>query len=205
VATLHRRKGGNPLNIRRSALIILALCLFAGATTYLFVSRPNNEGVGNRQTIELGPTLTDLSDPARLTGFADNVFFASVLSQSGRVNHGPLPAVQYELEVLESIKGDLGGRVQVSALAASRADDVFSEGENAYSPLEVGATYLLSTRTHSSGKWQVAAIEESRQRVADEAHRLELRRTFVAALAKQIPYPVPSPNSMSTSSIRKVP
>ena len=174
---------------------VLLLTVIGAAVAASRISSVGNGPLSSGASRELGPTLTDLSDPARLVGFADNVFVGRVAARTGQQGWGEservLREVQYQVQVLETLKGNLSGEVVVSVIATEGDTDVLVE-EAPGDPLGVGQEYLFSTRTHPSGVWQTVAIPHSRIPIQSPDHLGQLRQLFLEAVKRQIPYPVPS-------------
>ncbi len=146
----------------------------------------------------------DVSDPAQLVGWADDVFLGRVIEKSG---HGLLPDSNpdrssdmpyslYRVEVLQSLKGTLSGVVEIRQDGGVAADGatVLWEGDPM---LERGETCLFVTHGEydSTAGWDKAQGPLGRPRlvngygdirVRSEAEMTTLLNEYRAAIAEQV-------------------
>lgn len=102
----------------------------------------------------------DLSDKRKLVGMSHNVFVGTVKKQLGAKTRGLGPETQFEVEVLENIKGDLKGQVTVNQQGGYQdgtlyvmEGDSFSKGGTEEGLLDIGGTYLFATRYSEKENW----------------------------------------------------
>jgi hypothetical protein len=171
-----------------TALIALALVAVGGNVAYVSYMKATAKGYA------IDGFADDLSDPRRLAGFADNVFLGEVVSDGvfARRNDGPHRTI-FEVQVLESIKGALSGRILVNQVGGTDGyGNTWSlEG---VPQLERDGTYLFTTRTEADaylGETATPRVGHARARGAEQ--RDELLTRFERAVKDQIPYPVPNP------------
>lgn len=105
--------------------------------------------------------VADFSDDRALVGAAHNVFVGTVVKQTDVDTRNFPPRTQYEVQVVESIKGSLTGAVVVNQNAAYKdgvmyvlSDDVIiADKEKKNYLLEPGVTYLFTTRYNPERNW----------------------------------------------------
>jgi hypothetical protein len=101
----------------------------------------------------------DFSEDENLVGAADNIFVGKVISGYGNKQRGSGPETQFKVEVVDNIKGELNGEVVVNQQGGYRdgelyvfEGDLFSDNDKE-SLLQVGSTYLFSTRKSELNNW----------------------------------------------------
>ncbi len=131
--------------------------------------------------------VTDFSDDRRLVGFADDVFLGRVLGHQRTVEREPITETEFRVEVIEAIKGSLGGEVVVTqhgGYVAGRHEIQLMEGDRL---LEPGRTYLFATKGTAAGT-QLLVPEFGDVEVRTAAHREDLRRRFIEARKNEVRY-----------------
>ena len=106
--------------------------------------------------------VADFSDDRVLMGASHNIFVGKVISQIGMQDLGAGLETQFEVSVIDNIKGDLHGTVTVDQQGGYKngilyiADDDMTElakqGDNSYL-LQPGNTYLFATRYNPTEDW----------------------------------------------------
>jgi hypothetical protein len=138
----------------------------------------------------LTPQSHDIAD-RRLVGAVDNVFVGHVIAQVGTTPSGDVPETQFAVEVVESIKGTLRGKVIVNQEGGMQgvAPILFD-----HDPLlKPGATYLFATRLYKETSWQTLVPNYGDLQVKDAQDQDAVIERFKKATQQQItPYPVPS-------------
>lgn len=101
----------------------------------------------------------NLADNKILMGAAHNVFIGKVVSQIGTESRSVMPETQFSVEIIDTIKGNLEGRVTVNQEGGYK-DEVLYMMEGGYQNLEndpyllePGSTYLFATRYSSAHDW----------------------------------------------------
>jgi hypothetical protein len=103
----------------------------------------------------------DFSNDEILMGASHNVFIGKVIRQTGEKERGIGPETQFQVQVIENIKGDLKGTVTVDQEGGYKDGvlyvmdgDIGTTGKNASDYLlQPGSTYLLATRYNPDENW----------------------------------------------------
>ena len=145
--------------------------------------------------------VIDRSNDRQLAGAAHDIFFGQVIRKSGGIDQEGTPHTQYEVEVLEVIKGSLSGTVTVDQQGGTYADggSYRVEGDNF---LELGESYFFVTRRWKERDWHTLIPEygDIKLAVSPEATKPQilssdaasaLRERFVSAVENEIPFPYP--------------
>lgn len=137
-----------PLGKTLSVFIFLLAWVYAG-WHYTLLKLPT-------QTTIHPQYITDFSDDKKLMWASHNVFVWKVLNHIWNESNGVLPSNQYNVLVLNNIKGSLTGSVVVEEEGWYKdgtsyvfEDDIViadSSGKKQYSPLNNGDVYLFATR-----------------------------------------------------------
>lgn len=88
--------------------------------------------------------VTDIHDQRKLSGFSSDIFIGKVIEKSGNKQTGDIPETQFEVEVIESLKGEAAGNVTVNQQAGYDEDGHFFtiDGDKMLTP---GKIYLFAT------------------------------------------------------------
>lgn len=105
----------------------------------------------------------DFSDDRILVGASHNIFVGKVIKQVGNKSIGAAPETQFEVEVIDNIKGDLKGVVVVNQMGGYMDgilyvihDDIVIPGEEKKNTLlNSGETYLFASRFNENENWHV--------------------------------------------------
>jgi len=103
----------------------------------------------------------DFSDDKVLIGSSHNVFIGKVVRQIGNKERGISPETQFEVAVIDNIKGDLHGTVTVDQQGGYKDGTLYVVGDDmiSLSPdgngylLQPGSTYLFATRYNPTENW----------------------------------------------------
>jgi hypothetical protein len=101
----------------------------------------------------------NFADDKILMGASHNVFVAKVVKEIGQKERGVGPETQFEVEVIENIKGDLKGDVILNQLGGYKDGKLYiaerdSSSNNAEDYLlKEGAVYLFATRYNEKEDW----------------------------------------------------
>jgi hypothetical protein len=120
-------------------------------------------------------TIADFSDRRRLVGFVEHVFVGRVRESAG-IHHDVPPVTRelgeprYTVEVLESIKGALGGEVIVE-----------------WPRLELGREYVFTTNPSPRGDWQMGVSQYGATLIDGTHDRAQVIKDFRQAYQHQIP------------------
>jgi hypothetical protein len=129
------------------------------------------------------------SDDTDLVGFADNVFVGRVkerVGSTGETPARPFGSTRFSVEVLENVKGGLGGAVTVSqdgAYDKERGCLMLAEDDPLLKPAQ---EILFFTRRDEGRGWHhIFSAGYGDVRIEDEQHRAELVRRFERAQKHQ--------------------
>lgn len=130
--------------------------------------------------------VTNFSDDRALVGFADNVFIGKVKAQKDTKKYIGHPATQYEVEVLDNIKGNLNGVVTVNHEAGYDGETlVIFKGD---SVIETGKIYLFAARYDAEQDFYVVVPQFGKQLIEDEAKIKEYKDKYAKAYKEEIPF-----------------
>lgn len=93
----------------------------------------------------------DFSDNSILTGAAHNVFVGKVTMQTGTIDFIGHPATQFEVQIINNIKGNLEGSITVNQEGGIKNDILYLMDNSPL--LQPGSTYLLSARYDPEGNF----------------------------------------------------
>lgn len=104
----------------------------------------------------------DFSNDEVLVGASHNVFVGRVVKKVSEKDPSGYPETQFEVQVIENIKGDLNGNVTlnqqggfkngISYAVAYEPDEILKGGDSNYL-LQIGSTYLFATRYYEKENW----------------------------------------------------
>ena len=183
----------------RRILIGLAVVCALGAGILFWILSTSGSDQQSREVIGHPMWALDRSDDRQLAGAAHDIFFGRIIQQSSEINRDGIPHRQFEVEVLEVLKGSLSGTVTVDQEGGNYADGVNYrvEGDNL---LELGESYFFATRKWAHKDWYTVVPEYGDVKLdvpdsASKAHILAsedaaaMRTRFIAAVADPIPFP----------------
>ena len=146
-----------------------------------------------------GIHIFDPADSRRLVGFGSNVFLGRVarrVSTIGMPTSNPesvIPRTQFEVQVVENIKGNLSGEVIVNQDAGNNGFGQVEISEND-ALLEPGQTYLFVTKYDKETGWyHIVVPGNANIRVKNDKHRAEVKEKFKKAYKEEIPTAKNSP------------
>lgn len=182
------------------ARVLLALAAFGiGFVAYALLAReaPETGAAGNGEVVNLEVNYAfEPTDEKQLVGFATHVFVGRVIGKVG-AEGAPLsgdgddvvPRTQFSVEVLNSIKGDLGGTVTVSQSGGYdrfEGRGVRVEGDPLLQP---GQQRLFVTSYDAQEDWYtIVAQPFGDVRIESESERTDLVQEFERARRAQIPF-----------------
>lgn len=127
----------------------------------------------------------DVSEPRKVVGFADNVFVGKVIKQVGARNNY-YPETQFEVEVLNIIKGEINGLIRVNQAGGYEKDYLFlMEGDKL---IEEGKTYLFATRYLKEEQWHTLIPVGGDIPINNESEKLVLIKEYTKAYNEEIPF-----------------
>lgn len=160
-------------------LAVVSLAAFAAWKVWCVVAPTNYAHV---------QYVTDFSDDRKLAGFADDIFFARVERRIGETN-GDLPRTQFQVAVLETLKGNLSGSVVVREDGGT--DRLCFKFRMADNPvlMEPGSRYLLFTkRPFESSNWHYVLSGFGKYEVTGPRDAARLRERFAEAIKNEVPF-----------------
>lgn len=178
------------IQIRRAAAVLTV----AGLATAGAFAVTGDDGTTSTRATPPGAEAAELhahnavdtSDDRRLVGFADNVFFGHVAAKTGETAELSVPETQFEVRVLEVVKGGVAGTITVNQFGGVKDGRlVRMEGDQL---LEPGQTYLLATRSRPEKGWETMVATHGAIKVRDDEQRRQLRGRFMAARDRQVPF-----------------
>lgn len=192
------------LNFRAmlAALLILGL-LFAALALYKVAGGssfgPSEGSRGDQaKTVDVHASYVfEAQEDPRLVGFSENVFVGTVIRNTGSTANAYIPQGQFEVQVKESIKGNLSGNVIVNQWGGYDAADQTTylvEGDPLLKPGET-AVFVTGARPGSAVQDIVAQpyghVIVGNPGESDEAIRTEEEQAvsrFEVAESQQIPF-----------------
>ncbi len=130
---------------------------------------------------------------------AQDVFFGQVIEKLGQTRKYGYPETQFNVKVLEVLKGSLSGTVKVNQQGGTRIDGTQWRMEGDPTLLDPGKSYLFVTRHLPAEDWHTvspgygniklqAPPNGTKEEVLGSEHAGELRQRFNTAVENEIPY-----------------
>lgn len=218
--------------IKKYSLIVFAIFLLGLLTLFIHLFIQNK--FGNYVPPEAPPAPFPLldnhfllypADPAddhTLLGASHNVFIGKVLAQTGNKETEIGPRTQYQVQVIDNIKGNLNDVVTVDMLGGydKEGKSVFVEegsvaGED---PLfQPGTTYLFATRYNAQENWYTVIAHPNARTILSKdnslpiqalgalAERDEKVKKFEAAYVLEIPDKADIANNNTRNAFQSLP
>ena len=130
--------------------------------------------------------VIDTSDPRQVVGFSDNVFLGKVIKQVGTKSLSVYPETQFEVEVMDNIKGELKGTVKVNQAGGFEGDELFLMEDD--KQLIEGNTYLFATRYLKEENWYTVIPVGGDIPVNSDEEKKELIEKYKKAYEEEIPF-----------------
>ena len=133
--------------------LIVMLAVVAVVAALALMGRQSQESLAMHTGHE--SSRTDFSNDRKLVGFADNVFFGTVISEDGQTLEYGWPETQYSVRILETLKGtaEVGSVLTVNEAGGTYEDGTPYRLEGDHNMLKVGSHYLLITRSFPAKGW----------------------------------------------------
>lgn len=171
--------------IRRLTIGLGSILILLGFLTLL----SGKDGLS--YTVRLSPQyVADFSNDRELMGASHNVFVGKIIAEAGNKESGIGPETQFEVEIIENIKGNLSDTILISQAGGYRdgtlyivEDDIAGPSEDKDYLLQVGSIYLLATRYSEQQDWYTLNPHPAARKLisTDESSSVEDLR----ALAKE--------------------
>ena len=181
---------------KKKYLLITPLILFVPFFIIVFINY-SHYLQGSKAVIVKGiqvQNIADFSDNRVLVGTSHNVFVGKVLKQIGSKELGIGPETQFEVEVIDNIKGNLKGIITLNQLGGYKngilyivaSDSVESSSKNADSYLlKDGSTYVFSTRYNPNENWYTLISDPNAYKVISSDNKLDFSQ--LSAFSKNDP------------------
>jgi hypothetical protein len=144
------------------SLIFLFLCVVVGAYAYYAWSPPLSAPISQIESSTDASYVANFDDERVLVGYAQNVFVGKVTSRVGSQARNGVPHSQFEVAVIQNIKGNIQGSVVV---------DLESDSGDMGAVI-LGATYVFTARhiPELSPFYHVGGHQAFRSIVSDNAN-----------------------------------
>lgn len=163
-------------------VIAAAMALLILTPNFFTNNTPENPVVRNINA----DSVIDTSDPKQVVGFSDNVFLGKVIKRIGTKNLGNYPETQFEVEVLDNIKGEVKGTIIVNQAGGFEGDELFlMEGDK---QLIDGKTYLFATKYLPDEDWHTVVPVGGDIPYNNEEEKAELIVKYKKAFKEEIPF-----------------
>ncbi len=189
------------ISTRTTILVFMVaiLCLFS---VYYYLGTKNPQAFTHTEIVKIHPQyVADFSNERVLVGAAHNIFVGKVIEKVGAKDLGVGPETQFEVEVIDTVKGKLSGTVTVNQQAGYKdgklyvmEGDLFTEGSDQESLLQIGSTYVFTTRYNEEEDWhtiisypsanKILATDESN---VDKLQKLAKKDDYVEELKDAYP------------------
>jgi hypothetical protein len=162
-------------------VLAASLALAIAVPNFITDSPPKNPII---KTIE-GSSVIDTSNPKSVVGFSDNVFIGKVIKQVDTRND-IYPETQFEVQVLDNIKGELSGNIKVNQAGGYDGEYLFlMDGDPL---LKEGQTYVFATRYLKEENWHTLIPVGGDIPFHNEAEKKELIEKYKLYYKEEIPF-----------------
>jgi hypothetical protein len=165
-------------------VIAASLALGIFAPNYFTNNPPENPVIRTIST----DYVVDTSNPKAVVGFSDNVFLGKVIKQVGTKSLSAYPETQFEVEVIDNIKGELKGIVKVNQAGGYEGENLFLM-ENDKLLIE-GQTYLFATRYLKEENWHTVIPVGGDIPFNNDEEKKELIEQYKNAYKEEIPFKI---------------
>lgn len=139
------------------------------------------------RTIETN-TVIDINNPREVVGFSDNVFLGKVIKQVGTKSLNAYPETQFEVEVLDNIKGELKDTIKVNQQGGYDGEYLFLMENDKL--LVEGQTYLFATRYLKEENWHTVIPVGGDIPFNSDEEKKELIEKYKKAYKEEIPFKI---------------
>ncbi|MBT2691317.1 hypothetical protein J7I93_24585 [Bacillus sp. ISL-47] len=162
--------------------MVASLVLGIFVPNYFTNNQPDNPVI---RTINIDYVI-DTSNPKAVLGFSDNVFLGKVIKQVGTKSLSTYPETQFEVKVIDNIKGELKGIVKVNQAGGDEGENLFLM-ENDKLLIE-GYTYLFATRYLKEENWHTVIPVGGDIPFNSDEEKKELVEKYKKAYEEEIPF-----------------
>ncbi|GHI00120.1 hypothetical protein [Neobacillus kokaensis] len=164
------------------AVIAASLTLSIFGPNYFSNNPPENPIIRTMET----NTVIDIDDPREVVGFSDNVFLGKVIKKVGSKSLNDYPETQFNVEVLDSIKGELKGTIKVNQQGGYDGEYLFLMENDKL--LVEGHTYLFATRYLKEENWHTVIPVGGDIPFNSDEEKKELIEKYKKAYDEEIPF-----------------
>ncbi|SDW33652.1 hypothetical protein SAMN05444487_102276 [Marininema mesophilum] len=174
------------MNKRR--LLGIALCGMmvgmGGVFAYVQLDKPSTRTLHTSSAV-------DLSDPKKRVGWADNVFVGEVISKKGTKKFlRDTPETQFNVKVIENIKGELSGEVVVNQLGGYDGEErVLVAGDEMIKESE---TYMFVVKYEDEHSFYNIATQYGHTKIDNQGEKDKLIKEYKTAFKNQVPFKIDS-------------
>lgn len=165
-------------------VIAASLALGIFGPNYFTNNPPENPTI---QTMEMN-TVIDIYNPREVVGFSNNVFVGKVIKQVGSKSLSSYPETQFEVEVFDTIKGELEGTIKVNQQGGYEGDNLFLMEDDKL--LVEGETYLFATRYLKEENWHTVIPVGGDILINNEEERKKLIEKYTNAYENEVPFKI---------------
>ncbi|WP_186673954.1 hypothetical protein [Sporosarcina sp. BP05] len=131
-------------------------------------------------------SVIDIYNPREVVGFSDNVFLGKVIKQVGTKSLNGYPETQFEVEVIDNIKGELNGTVKVNQQGGYEGEYLFLMEDDKL--LLEEQTYLFATRYLKEENWHTVIPVGGDIQFSNDEERKKLIEKYTKAFKEEIPF-----------------
>ena len=121
----------------------------------------------------------DVTNDRKLSNFAEDIFFGKVTEKNGESAERGDPQTQYQVAVIEVLKGDVSGSIIVTQTGGTESDGTKFRMADDPVLMEAGEVYLFITREDKAKEWHHpgSGYSKIKLEVAEDATREEILRS----------------------------
>ncbi|MEH7379966.1 hypothetical protein V7138_05735 [Bacillus sp. JJ1533] len=165
-------------------VIAASLALGIFGPNYFSNTPPENPIIRTMET----NSVIDIYNPREVVGFSDNVFLGKVIKQVDTKSLNGYPETQFEVEVLDNIKGELKGTIKVNQQGGYEGEYLFLMEDDKL--LVKGQTYLFATRYLKEENWHTVIPVGGDIPFNNDGEKKELIEKYKKAYKEEIPFKI---------------
>ena len=165
-------------------VIVASLALGIFTPNYFSNNLPENPII---RTIDTN-TVIDIYNPREVVGFSDNVFLGKVIKQVGTKSLNSYPETQFDVEVLDNIKGELRGTIKVNQQGGYDGEYLFLLEDDKL--LVEGQTYLFATRYLKEENWYTVIPVGGDIPFNSDEEKQKIAEKYEQAYKEEIPFKI---------------
>lgn len=165
-------------------VIAASLALGIFGPNYFLNNPPENPIIRTMET----NTVIDIYNPREVVGFSDNVFLGKVIKQVGTKSLNGYPETQFEVEVLDNIKGELKGTIKVNQQGGYDGEYLILMEDDKL--LVEGQTYLFATRYLKEENWYTVIPVGGDIPFKSDEEKQKIVEKYEQAYKEEIPFKI---------------